>query len=72
MRIDSREINQTHLWQVFDKTTGKDLTDLHIVAADDSTGQIVRYESKNGEILSSWPLISEIRDIELVYMGFDK
>lgn len=56
-------------WRVFDKRTGKDITKEHIIAADDSTGQIIRYvskDSKDREISNSWPIISEIRDIELV------
>lgn len=69
MRINCRENRKDHWgWRVFDRDTGKDLTPECIIAVDDSTGQIIRYEHKDGKILSQWPLVSEIRNIELVCM----
>lgn len=73
MKIDCRgDIDRCRGWQVFDKDTGKDLTGEYIIAVDDSTGQIIRYEHKDGRILHPWPVVSEIRDIELVCMEWPK
>jgi hypothetical protein len=73
MKIDCRENKDCWLWEPYDKDTGKSLTGLHIIAVDDSTGQIIRYEIDfKGKILQGYPLVSEIRNIEIVYTGWNK
>lgn len=71
MRVDCRENLDCWWWMVFDRDTGENITPLHIIAVDDSTGQIIRYESKDGKILHQWPLVSEIRNIELVFTAWE-
>lgn len=69
MRIDVRDQDIRNWgWTVFDRDTGEDLTHENIIAADDVTGQVVKYESEDGKILRQWPLISEIRNIKLIHM----
>lgn len=74
MRLDCRDNNCDILyWEGYDKDTGESLKGDYIIAAGDSTGQIVRYEKdKNGNILQGRPLVSEIRNIELVYTKWYK
>ncbi len=73
MKIDARTQEPFNWgWTVFDRDTGKDLTHEFIIAADDSTGQIIKYDSKDGKILHTWPLISEVRNIELVCLEWPK
>jgi hypothetical protein len=72
MRDESGRIPNPWAWTVFDRVTGREIINEHIIAADDSFGQIIKYDSKDGKILMAFPLISEIRDIELVCTEWPK
>jgi hypothetical protein len=73
MKLDAREdMTIAHFWEVYDKDTGKSMAEEHIIAADDSTGQVIRYEYNNNRPLLGWPVVSEIRNIELVYTEWNK
>ncbi len=51
---------------VIDKETGKIMND--VVAVDDSTGQVIRYGRDANGKLNTDALVSEIINVELVYM----
>jgi hypothetical protein len=62
---------RAYIYAVFDRASGENLSRrFAILAADDSTGQIVRYEFKPPESrkIQDRYIVSEIRNIEIVNM----